>query len=238
LAEVTVKEFEKALPRGIEAMQELHDILTRGQREKLVALFTEGRKLSDEERREARNNKITRVLGLTTGQKATIYPALFTLYIKHWGTIGRFRAALHEAEDAFLEDTFVAKDLKIASELELMALGEVIFDALEIGLNHLTREQHATLAALLDSQLRSPNPTRADENSAAAPEAVRTQEPLQVSAPAEEAPPEAPGETETGTGPRSMDEGRADERAALGDPSEQDLSGDEAPEEHPSEHSP
>ncbi len=163
LAETTIVEFEKALPHGIDAMQELHDILTRKQREELVALFTEGRELSDEERREARNNKINRVLGLTTGQKATIYPALLALYIKHWGTLGRFRSALHEAQDAFVEDRLVARELAIASELELMALGEVIFDALEIGMNNLTREQHATLAALLDSQLRSPNPTKSDE---------------------------------------------------------------------------
>ncbi len=163
LAEVTIAEFEKALPRGIEAMQRLHDILTRKQREELVALFTEGRELSDEERREARNNKISKVLGLTAGQKATIYPSLLGLYIKHWGTIGRFRAALHEAQDAFVQDQFVAKNLAIASELELLAVGEVIFDALEIGMNQLSREQHATLAALLDSQLRSPNPTKSNE---------------------------------------------------------------------------
>lgn len=162
LAEVTIAEFEKALPNGIAAMQRLHDILTRQQREELVALFTEGRKLSDEERREARNNKIAKVLGLTTGQKAKIYPALFALYIKHWGTISRFRSALHEAQDAFVEDRLVAKDLAVAKELELMAIGEVIFDALEIGMNNLSREQHATLAALLDSQLRSPNPTKTE----------------------------------------------------------------------------
>src|SRR5690606_8864019 len=85
LAKVAIQEFENALPRGIEAMQRLHDILTREQREELVALFTEGRELSAEERREARNNKVTRVLGLTAAQKATIYPALFALYVKHWG---------------------------------------------------------------------------------------------------------------------------------------------------------
>lgn len=163
LAEVAIIEFEKALPHGIEAMQRLHGILTRDQREELVALFTEGRELSDEERRQARNNKIAKVLGLTAGQKSRIYPALFALYLKHWGTIGRFRSALHEAQDAFVADDLVAKDLAIASELELLSVGEVIFDALEIGLNNLTREQHATLAALLDSQLRSPNPAHTDE---------------------------------------------------------------------------
>lgn len=163
LAEVTIKEFEKALPHGIDAMQHLHAILTREQREELVALFTEGRELSNEERRQARNNKISRVLGLTSGQKAKIYPSLLALYVKHWGTIGRFRRALHEAQDAFVEDHLVAKDLAIASDLDLLSLGEVIFEALEIGMNNLTREQHATLAALLDSELRSPNPTHTEQ---------------------------------------------------------------------------
>lgn len=166
LAEVTINQFEKALPEGIAAMQRLHGILTREQREQLVALFTEGRKLTDEERRKARDNKYSKILGLTTGQKAAIYPSLLALYLKHWGTIGRFRSALHEAQDAFIEDHLVAKDLAIASDLELMEVGEVIFDALEIGMNHLTREQHATLAALLDSVLRSPNPTHPDKETA------------------------------------------------------------------------
>lgn len=231
LAEVTIKEFEESLPRGIDAMQRLHGILTREQREELVALFTEGRQLSDEERRKARDNKFSRILGLTTGQKATIYPALLALYIKHWGTIGRFRTALHEAEDAFVEETFVAKDLKIASELELMALGEVIFDALEIGLNHLTPEQHATLAALLDSQLRSPNPTRADESSETARKSARIQKPSSENARAEEEPSDAPSEPEEGKGPSPADATPASEP-------EQDLSDVEVPAEHPSEHSP
>jgi Spy/CpxP family protein refolding chaperone len=163
LAEDAVSAFRAALPRGIEAMQKTHAILTRTQREKLVALFTKGRELSDEERRAARNEKVSRVLGLTTAQKAKIYPSLLALYIQHWKTIGRFRSAMHEAQDEFVKDTLVAKDLAIASDLQLMALGEVIFDALEIGMNNLTREQHQALAALLDAQLRSPNPTQADE---------------------------------------------------------------------------
>lgn len=163
LAEEAIKEFNRALPDGIDAMQNLHAALTRPQREKLVALFTEGRELSDEERREARNERVSKVLGLTGGQKASIYPALLALYVKHWGTISRFRSALHEAEDEFIEDDLVAHKLAIAAELDLMALGEVIFDALEIGMRNLTREQHETLAAILDAELRSPNPTHAND---------------------------------------------------------------------------
>jgi Spy/CpxP family protein refolding chaperone len=229
LADTTIKEFEKAFPLGIDALQRLHGILTREQREKLVALFTDGRQLSDEERRKARDNRYGKILGLTAGQKASLYPALLALYIKHWGTIGRFRSALHEAQDAFIEDHLVAKELAIASDLDLLSVGEVIFDALEIGINHLTREQHATLAALLDSQLRSPNPahtakatTSHSPDASAAPQTVKLEpSPMET----EQASVKAP-DPEAADAPGNSGEAAADVKAP--DPEAVDVAEDDS----------
>jgi Spy/CpxP family protein refolding chaperone len=160
IAEETVASFEEAMPAALRAMEEMHDVLNQAQREELVKLFSEGRELSPEERRAAREERIGKVLDLTAGQKAKLYPSLLALYIRNWGVVGDFRGAIDEALDAFEAEDLKVDELAIAQDLKLMPIGEVIFEALEMSMGILTEEQQETLAAYVDASLRSPNPTK------------------------------------------------------------------------------
>lgn len=156
LAARAVVEFELAYPKLLDAMNELHVLLTVKQRKQLMDLVSgeEKQELSPEERRAAREERLGRLLDLSTGQKARLYPAFAMLAIKNWGLLNHFLDGIEEGKEAFVSDTFDAHELSLAKELRLMEVAEVFYEALHTSLPALSPEQRKTLGALLEARYR------------------------------------------------------------------------------------
>lgn len=149
-----IRTFEAGLPHLLVGINRLHKILTRAEREQLVSLLSGGEKKSAEEKHADRQERLGRVLDLRASQKTTLYPALFTVLVKHYGFISDTEDELEEAEDAFISPEFDAREAPLIKNLDLHRMAEIYFEAAETVLKHLTPEQHKTLAAVIDARLR------------------------------------------------------------------------------------
>jgi hypothetical protein len=63
------------------------------------------------------------------------------------------RAAISEAKEAFIQDEYDARKLKVVTDLDLHAIAELAFEALEDGLEILTPAQRLTLVAIMEAKL-------------------------------------------------------------------------------------
>ena len=155
LAQAAIEKIQAALPSVALEVNAFHAILTPEQREAFIDLIQgENSKLTDEQKRERRNERIAKVLDLTSGQKAQIYPALFAVVLKHWSAVNGTRNDLEDAFDAFLEPDFDARKLKITQEIAWQGIAEAAFESLEVGMSQLTPDQLQTLAAWMEVQGR------------------------------------------------------------------------------------
>lgn len=155
LAQDAIAKVQAALPKVALEVNAFHRLLTPAQREEFIDLLQgDNLKLTDEQKRERRNERIAKVLDLTSGQKTQIYAALFAVMLKHWSAVDGTRDDLDDAFDAFLEPDFDARELKITQEIAWEGLAEAAFEALEVGMNHLNPAQQKTLAAWMEVQGR------------------------------------------------------------------------------------
>lgn len=155
LAQDAIAKVQAALPKVALEVNAFHRLLTPAQREEFIDLLQgDNLKLTDEQKRERRNERIAKVLDLTSGQKTQIYAALFAVMLKHWSAVDGTRDDLDDAFDAFLEPDFDARELKITQEIAWEGLAEAAFEALEVGMNHLNPAQQQTLAAWMEVQGR------------------------------------------------------------------------------------
>lgn len=156
LAEAAVSEFERSYPLLLDTTNDLHAILTPQQREEFVRLLSgeQDEALTAEEKEAAREERLGRLLDLTTGQKAKLYPSLGALALKNWGLMSHVRGGIAEAKEAFVQDQFDAHELALGQDLRLMEIAEVFYQALEVAMEVLTGEQRKTLVALLNARYR------------------------------------------------------------------------------------
>lgn len=156
LAEAAVGQFERAYPLLLDTTNELHAIMTSEQRKQFVRLVSgeENEELSDEEKQAAREERLGRLLDLTAGQKAKLYPALGMIALKNWGLMNHVRGGISEAKEAFVREDFDAHQLALGKELRLMEIAEAFYQALEAAMEVLTVEQRETLVALLNARYR------------------------------------------------------------------------------------
>lgn len=156
LARQAVDDFDKAYPALLEAMNELHAILTPSQRKEFLELLEGPNKkdMTEEERQAEREESLGRLLDLTAAQKGRIYPALAVIGLKNWGLLSHLRSGIREGKEAFLEDSFDATRLSLAEDPRLWDIAVAFYEALELAVEELEPAQRKTLARLLDERYR------------------------------------------------------------------------------------
>lgn len=163
LWEEAIRTFRAGLPDLLLGINRLHELLSRAEREQLVEIMSAGSKGKNaDEKRAEREERLGRILDLRAGQKTTLYPAVLTVVIKHYGFISRTEDELEDAEEAFIGPDFDARELALIKNLDLDRMAEIYFEVTETVLNHLTPEQHQTLSAVIDARLRGEGAGDAD----------------------------------------------------------------------------
>lgn len=153
LAKTAIAEIRPAIPDVAILVNRFHAVLSPEQRERYVdSLEGKNRELTPEQRRQAREERIARVLDLSSGQKTQIYPALLAIMLRHWSAVNGTKGALEEAFDAFRTEAFDARQLEITQDVPWEELAEAAFEALELAMSELSREQQKTLAAWMQAQ--------------------------------------------------------------------------------------
>jgi len=153
-AEQMLREFDRGLPVLLVGLNELHAVLDQGERARLVELFAGARDKTPEEREKERQERIQRILDLSSGQRAELFPALLALALRHWGLVREVERGVSEAKQRFLSDEFDARTLSLVLSRRPMDILDAVYEALEITLPVLTLAQRQTLAAYLESRLR------------------------------------------------------------------------------------
>lgn len=155
LAERMLLEFDKALPTLLIAANELHHTLDRAERARLVEMFGGGdADQTPEERQKAREERIERVLDLTTGQKTQLFPALLGVALGHWGLLRQVQGDFRQAKEQFLSEEFDARALPLVVDRRPMDVLVAVYEAFEVTLPVLTPAQRDTLIAYMDAHLR------------------------------------------------------------------------------------
>jgi hypothetical protein len=154
LAEEMLRQFERGLPVLLVGLNELHAVLDETERARLVELLDGEQDRTPEEREKERQERIQRVLDLSAGQKAELFPALLALTLRHWGLVRDLERGVKEAKASFLSDAFDARTLSLVSSRKPMEILTALYEGLEIALPVLTPAQRQTLAAYLETRLR------------------------------------------------------------------------------------
>lgn len=153
LARTAIDEIRPAIPDVAVLVNRFHSLLTPEQRNRYVdSLEGKNRELSSEQRRQERQERIARVLDLTSGQKTQIYPALLAVMVRHWSAVNGTREGLEDAFDAFRTEEFDARALELTQNVPWEELAEAAFEALELAMSQLSRQQQQTLAAWMEAQ--------------------------------------------------------------------------------------
>jgi len=111
LAERMLSEFERGLPVLLVGLNELHAVLDEAERARLVELFAGDQAKTPEERETERQERIGRVLDLSTGQRTELFPALLALALRNWGLVRDVERGVKEAKDKFQSEDFDARTL-------------------------------------------------------------------------------------------------------------------------------
>lgn len=154
LAMKAIAEWEAALPRLANAANCLHALLTPKERLELIQIM-EGKEnnLTEEEKRRAREERVSKLLDLSSTQKTRLFGQLLALTVSHYTLVTNTREAISEAKEAFIADDYDARKLKVVTSLDLHAVAELAFEAIVGGMEVLTPPQHRTLAAILQARL-------------------------------------------------------------------------------------
>jgi|GEM_PF-1640743 len=154
LSDRAIAEWEAIVPRLARDANILHALLTPKQRKRLVKILGGGDPdLSEEEKRQAREERIVKLLDLNAGQKTRVFGTLVTLTVSNYSLVSDTRAAIAEAKEAFIQDEYDARKLKVVTQLDLHAIAELAYEALEDGLEILTPQQRLTLVAIMKARL-------------------------------------------------------------------------------------
>lgn len=154
LAEQMLREFDRGLPVLLVGLNDLHGVLDEAERARLVEMFGGDQRKTPEEREKERQERIQRVLDLSAGQKAELFPALLALALRHWGLVREVEQGVKDARAKFLSEDFDARTLSLVVSRKPMQILAVVYEALEITLPVLTSAQRQTLAAYLEKRLR------------------------------------------------------------------------------------
>lgn len=155
LANETITGFERAVPTLIRGLNRTHELLSKAERQALVDLYAgKDADLSEEDRKRAREERLTRVLDLSAGQKTRLYASWLELVVTHWGLVSRFQKNVQDARQRFVEDDFDAASLPLIVQLRFRELLEVAYEGLEASLPVLSDEQRSALSAYMDAHMR------------------------------------------------------------------------------------
>jgi Spy/CpxP family protein refolding chaperone len=143
---------DKARPTLLAGLNELHALLTPEQRAALVDGLASGGKSSGEDRR-ARMQRLVGELDLTFAQKRRLFSVRDELAPER-ERFDQLKSALHEAAEAFKQDTFDASKLAIAHAPLVELWCEGFASLVKVMLPVLDDPQRAKLGALLQGMIQ------------------------------------------------------------------------------------
>ena len=153
LAARTVEAFEGALPAFTTGLNRLHALLNREERQRLVDMVY-ARTETREEKKSARRDRLARVLDLSAGQKAQLYPTWLRIGLGNLGLLNALKRDAKDAGNRFVSDEFQAERLDLIQKRRPMDLLEFYFEAIKATLPGLTDEQRQSFSAYLDARVR------------------------------------------------------------------------------------